>query len=152
MRSQLETNNPDIPRCLWWVQILFVLKFLSNFVLNKKPPWRIWLARSAVNRKVGGSSPPGGVNFFFKFIFYCRKPKFVFPACSQQGFLGWQFLLPILLQSPASFVNSKSCLNHPTKILIPVDPFIFHPIQRYHCLFNLICKKVLTGFLLVKLV
>ena len=25
------------------------------------PPWRNWLARSAVNRKVGGSSPPGGV-------------------------------------------------------------------------------------------
>ncbi len=25
-----------------------------------KPPWRNWLARSAVNRKVGGSSPPGG--------------------------------------------------------------------------------------------
>ena len=24
------------------------------------PPWRNWLARSAVNRKVGGSSPPGG--------------------------------------------------------------------------------------------
>ena len=25
--------------------------------------WRNWLARSAVNRKVGGSSPPGGVCF-----------------------------------------------------------------------------------------
>ena len=28
------------------------------------PPWRNWLARSAVNRKVGGSSPPGGANYF----------------------------------------------------------------------------------------
>ena len=28
------------------------------------PPWRNWLARSAVNRKVGGSSPPGGAIFF----------------------------------------------------------------------------------------
>ena len=27
---------------------------------SKQPPWRNWLARSAVNRKVGGSSPPGG--------------------------------------------------------------------------------------------
>ena len=27
-----------------------------------KPLWRNWLARSAVNRKVGGSSPPGGVS------------------------------------------------------------------------------------------
>ena len=26
-----------------------------------KLPWRNWLARSAVNRKVGGSSPPGSV-------------------------------------------------------------------------------------------
>ena len=32
-----------------------------------KPPWRNWLARSAVNRKVGGSNPPGGV-FFKLFI------------------------------------------------------------------------------------
>ena len=29
-----------------------------------EPPWRNWLARSAVNRKVGGSSPPGGAYFF----------------------------------------------------------------------------------------
>jgi hypothetical protein len=28
-----------------------------------RPPWRNWLARSAVNRKVGGSSPPGGDSF-----------------------------------------------------------------------------------------
>lgn len=28
------------------------------------PPWRNRLARSAVNRKVGGSSPPGGALFF----------------------------------------------------------------------------------------
>ena len=28
-----------------------------------KPPWRNRLARSAVNRKVGGSSPPGGEHF-----------------------------------------------------------------------------------------
>lgn len=27
---------------------------------HHQPPWRNWLARSAVNRKVGGSSPPGG--------------------------------------------------------------------------------------------
>ena len=30
------------------------------------PPWRNWLARSAVNRKVGGSSPPGGVFLYFQ--------------------------------------------------------------------------------------
>ena len=32
------------------------------------PPWRNWLARSAVNRKVGGSNPPGGVFFIFFYI------------------------------------------------------------------------------------
>ena len=31
---------------------------------NIKPPWRNRLARSAVNRKVGGSSPPGGEILF----------------------------------------------------------------------------------------
>ena len=44
-----------------------------------KLPWRNWLARSAVNRKVGGSSPPGSDIFFsfnfnlFFFIFYVSK-------------------------------------------------------------------------------
>ena len=30
-------------------------------------PWRNWLARSAVNRKVGGSSPPGSADIFLMF-------------------------------------------------------------------------------------
>ena len=36
------------------------------FIFDKDchmPPWRNRLARSAVNRKVGGSSPPGGAHF-----------------------------------------------------------------------------------------
>lgn len=33
-----------------------------------QPPWRNWLARSAVNRKVGGSSPPGGVDTNFSHL------------------------------------------------------------------------------------
>ena len=47
---------------------------LSSFLGNLKcikPPWRNWLARSAVNRKVGGSSPPGGVPFSYN-IFIIR--------------------------------------------------------------------------------
>ena len=39
--------------CLTYCKIEPVDKF--------KLPWRNWLARSAVNRKVGGSSPPGSV-------------------------------------------------------------------------------------------
>ena len=40
--------------------------FWSNDMnaLLTDPSWRNWLARSTVNRKVGGSSPPGGVLFF----------------------------------------------------------------------------------------
>ena len=30
-----------------------------------QPPWRNRLARSAVNRKAGGSSPPGGALLLF---------------------------------------------------------------------------------------
>ena len=42
-------------------KIVDTIRFF-HFHSNKKPPWRNWLARSAVNRKVGGSSPPGGAN------------------------------------------------------------------------------------------
>ena len=38
-----------------------------------RPPWRNWLARSAVNRKVGGSSPPGGVIFFLLSRMQCQQ-------------------------------------------------------------------------------
>ena len=37
--------------------------------LKQQPPWRNRLARSAVNRKVGGSSPPGGAQLFFFFCY-----------------------------------------------------------------------------------
>lgn len=40
----------------------------------QEPPWRNWLARSAVNRKVGGSSPPGGA-FIFSFLKVFNKKK-----------------------------------------------------------------------------
>ena len=45
------------------VVFCLIIKF---FVVVMKPPWRNRLARSAVNRKVGGSSPPGGDMFFSK--------------------------------------------------------------------------------------
>jgi hypothetical protein len=41
-----------------------------------QPPWRNRLARSAVNRKVGGSSPPGGgITFFHSFNIFLQKSK-----------------------------------------------------------------------------
>ena len=39
---------------------LFVLDNVTSTQSFQEPPWRNRLARSAVNRKVGGSSPPGG--------------------------------------------------------------------------------------------
>ena len=39
-------------------------KLFSSTRFCTLPPWRNRLARSAVNRKVGGSSPPGGAHFF----------------------------------------------------------------------------------------
>ena len=45
--------------------IMYILVLPSN-TSEEKPPWRNRLARSAVNRKVGGSSPPGGALFLTK--------------------------------------------------------------------------------------
>ena len=39
-------------------------------VVNK-PLWRNWLARSAVNRKAGGSSPPRGVKIKIEVYMTC---------------------------------------------------------------------------------
>ena len=44
---------------------------IKNFK-NRLLPWRNWLARSTVNRKVGGSSPPGSELFYCEVQF--RKP------------------------------------------------------------------------------
>ena len=49
------------------------LKFLKIFSLAflTLSPWRNRLARSAVNRKVGGSSPPGdGIFLSFRSFFF----------------------------------------------------------------------------------
>ena len=44
-----------------------VTRFIYYSSCNHMPPWRNRLARSAVNRKVGGSSPPGG-EYLFNFL------------------------------------------------------------------------------------
>ena len=41
-------------------RIIGVVQFIMHVLsTGNQLPWRNWLARSAVNRKVGGSSPPG---------------------------------------------------------------------------------------------
>ena len=55
-------------------QIILSMKRFNLFVCYDMPPWRNRLARSAVNRKVGGSSPPGGVSFLAE-IRYAKMAK-----------------------------------------------------------------------------
>ena len=51
---------------------IFKLSTLGNLEqqISSKPPWRNRLVRSAVNRKVGGSSPPGGATVFHNSVPY----------------------------------------------------------------------------------
>ena len=44
--------------------------------VNTMPPWRNRLARSAVNRKVGGSSPPGGAISFYLCFFSLNSKSY----------------------------------------------------------------------------
>ena len=55
-----------------------------NVLVCYLPPWRNRLARSAVNRKVGGSSPPGGGFFLFRSIV---------AVCSQIHYASNKFML-----------------------------------------------------------
>ena len=50
--------------------------YSQRFGLTIRPPWRNWLARSAVNRKVGGSSPPGGAILLKSYSFKIMWGKF----------------------------------------------------------------------------
>lgn len=55
------TTNTEI---IVFIDFIIEKAFSSLIVAYSLPPWRNWLARSAVNRKVGGSSPPGGELFY----------------------------------------------------------------------------------------
>ena len=96
-------NSVDF--CLQVLRIRHFVSFwikLRQFTFFIKPPWRNWLARSAVNRKVGGSSPPGGVilNFF--------SPK----PCLSFAYNQKQLLVRVF--SPASMA-SREVTNLPEK-------------------------------------
>ena len=57
--------------------IIYFYYLYLNISLIYKLPWRNWLARSAVNRKVGGSSPPGSEKLF-KVDFILKVPAYDF--------------------------------------------------------------------------
>ena len=53
-----------------------ILNTTTKTLLSSDPSWRNWLARSTVNRKVGGSSPPEGDHFFcFIFNFFAGEKE-----------------------------------------------------------------------------
>ena len=58
------------------VLLLWIDLMSDMFLLHIKPPWRNRLARSAVNRKVGGSSPPGGATHFCWSALFCDLETF----------------------------------------------------------------------------
>ena len=66
--SVIVNETSGLGRSLLWIKWSRMRVFKPPFAQSHpQPPWRNRLARSAVNRKVGGSSPPGGEDFF---IFY----------------------------------------------------------------------------------
>ncbi len=64
-----------------WVSLLF-----RELVISKHL-WRNWLARSAVNRKVAGSSPARcELNLFFGVYFVCScLVPVILPLCAHAG-------------------------------------------------------------------
>lgn len=52
------------------VFVLSTHQFRMCIAASEHPPWRNWLARSTVNREVGGSSPPGGAYLLLLIFFH----------------------------------------------------------------------------------
>ena len=63
-------------------------RLIYNILWITKPLWRNWLARSAVNRKVGGSSPPRGDRFIFKYWNSRDELKIVAVSISNWNLVG----------------------------------------------------------------
>ena len=63
MGSARVGSNPILVDIFFQGNILIFVRLHPNTGKHHMPPWRNRLARSAVNRKVGGSSPPGGAHF-----------------------------------------------------------------------------------------
>jgi hypothetical protein len=70
------------------------------------PPWRNRLARSAVNRKVGGSSPPGGEPLLIVYL------SIIFVTFHSQQL--WH--APLLVYSIISTVLKKKFISDPSRI------------------------------------
>ena len=67
MGSARVGSNPILVDNFFQGNILIFVRLHPNTGKHHMPPWRNRLARSAVNRKVGGSSPPGGAYFFMQY-------------------------------------------------------------------------------------
>ena len=64
--SEAWVRIPPLPVTLFSKNNYLLVSVIFAYIFYMASPlWRNWLARSAVNRKVGGSSPPRGVNTFY---------------------------------------------------------------------------------------
>ena len=84
-----------------------------------QPPWRNWLARSAVNRKVGGSSPPGGAIIFTVFLLCFDKGFVIFSSTCNK-------LATIILIDKSTFITFfLSKLVENISLLLPYSGVFF---------------------------
>ena len=98
--TTLQNRKPQMPSSeLFSVQALIML-------IMSEPPWRNRLARSAVNRKVGGSSPPGGEHSFWKISFMNDFERFAF-CWSNLQILKWKFSAPCGRVSNDKLIRNK---------------------------------------------
>ena len=65
-----------------------IISLLSSYECSflHMSPWRNWLARSTVNRKVGGSSPPGDGCFFCPFLVFTNRSSVIAAGNMLYGF------------------------------------------------------------------
>ena len=92
---------------------MVVYKAKLHFSQLPGPLWRNWLARSAVNRKVGGSSPPRATFFgqiFSKISFFYKLVCFVFISSNNKN--SPYFLVGILLQKSSSCKRADLSFIH----------------------------------------
>ena len=80
LKAQLQTWICDQNSGLFFNYTFAGIEFYQKHAFLTDPLWRNWLARSTVNRKDGGSSPPEGEHFNFihiiKFICSEKPTKF----------------------------------------------------------------------------
>ena len=97
--------------CLTFLWIQWLGSFYRVLVLIQ-PPWRNRLARSAVNRKVGGSNPPGGEISFFPFFLTSTLISILSLMHHVLPFNHWQITIKIPSFHVTCFLSFKDMTRH----------------------------------------